>query len=337
MPMWGFVEWNTIESLTGLLIISTAIKESALFNRISLRMIKHFRTERVLGIFLVTLSAVFSMFLTNDITLFIVVPLTLNLQKFLKNDVSKMVIFEALAVNVGSMLSPIGNPQNLFLWHIWEISFFKFISLLFLLEIITFGILVMLTFCTFKRKHLVLEKEGLSYKIDTKLAIISVIFLALYVLFIQFKTEKFAVVPIFLFYLLFNKDILKKVDWFLLMIFILMFLDIQFLTQINLIGMLIENMGPFTPERTFLFSLISSQLMSNVPAAIFMSKFSSSYLAITYGVNIGGNGIVIGSLANIIALRMSKKKGAYLTFHKYSLPFFAITALVGYYMIGLFT
>jgi Na+/H+ antiporter NhaD/arsenite permease-like protein len=80
----------------------------------------------------------------------------------------------------------------------------------------------------------------------------------------------------------------------------------------------------------FLFSGLISQFISNVPASVFVSKFSDNWFAITYGVNVGGNGLVFGSLANIIAMRLAKNKQIWLSYHKYSIPYFLITGGIIY-------
>jgi len=124
----AFIDWGTIVTLTGLLLITTAIKESGLFYFLAYRISRRINDERCLALFLIFASVVLSMFLTNDITLFIIVPLTLSLQKISSSDYVKFIIFEAIAVNVGSSLTAIGNPQNIFLWHQWDISFLLFIK-----------------------------------------------------------------------------------------------------------------------------------------------------------------------------------------------------------------
>ena len=128
-----FVDWKTITALAGLLIITTGLKESGYFYQLSKRFLIKLKNEKKLALFLVILSALLSTFLTNDITLFITVPLTLSFQKILSNEIEKVVIFEAIAVNIGSLLTPIGNPQNMFLWHRWNISFAYFIVRMFTL------------------------------------------------------------------------------------------------------------------------------------------------------------------------------------------------------------
>lgn len=332
LHMGSFVDWDTIIALAGLLMISTGIKESRALDRISMKIINLVKSERKLSFFMITLSAVLSMFLTNDITLFLVVPLTLSLQKFLKNDMKKIIVFEALAVNVGSSLTPIGNPQNLLLWHLWGISFLGFILHFVYLELVMMVLLILFAFFVFKNR--ILEKANKDpQSADRKLAVTSAVLLALYIVSLQLRWEKFGVAPLFIFYLFFNKNVLKKVDWFLLVTFILMFVDVHFFTQIGVVSEFVRSLDLSKASHVFLLSLTSSQLVSNVPAAIFVSKFSNMYSAIVYGVNIGGNGIVIGSLANLIALRMAKQKGMYAYFHKYSLIYFSATALVGYAMI----
>ena len=83
----------------------------------------------------------------------------------------------------------------------------------------------------------------------------------------------------------------------------------------------------------FVYSLLISQIISNVPAAVFLSKFSSNWLAIAYGVNVGGNGIVIASLANLIALRMVGDKKIWSRFHRYSLVYLSISACLIYFLL----
>jgi Na+/H+ antiporter NhaD/arsenite permease-like protein len=102
-----------------------------------------------------------------------------------------------------------------------------------------------------------------------------------------------------------------------------MFIDFHLLTKIEIIKTisndLISQIGVFN------FSILLSQIISNVPATIFLSKFSNDWYSISYGVNLAGNGFIISSLANFIALRLSNTKNLFFEFHKYSFLFLAIT------------
>ncbi len=105
----AMVDRKTISTLSGLLLITTGIKESGLFYFFAYRIARKIDNERLLAMFLIFFATILSMFVTNNIALFIVVPLTLTLQQIVESDYSKIIIFEAIAVNVGSSLTPIGN------------------------------------------------------------------------------------------------------------------------------------------------------------------------------------------------------------------------------------
>ena len=112
------VDWPTIAALLGLLLVTKGIEVSGALHALAHRVLTHLQSQRALAVFLVGSAALLATVLTNDIALFILVPLTVALQRLADVPISQLVIFEALAVNVGSALSPIGNPQNLFLWQL---------------------------------------------------------------------------------------------------------------------------------------------------------------------------------------------------------------------------
>ena len=325
-----FVDWNTVAVLTGLLIITTAIKESSFFIKTAKRIIDKINNERNLALTLIILSAILSMFLTNDIALFIVVPLTLAFKTYLKNDLEKLIIFEAISVNVGSTLSPIGNPQNLFLWHQWNISFLAFVIKMIPLFVLLFFVLIVFGVIVFKPLKLSLRIPQNKTELNKVLFYVSILILVLFVLTVEFGLLNYALLIVFVFYLTFFKRILKKVDWLLIFLIIIMFIDFQIISKISVVSNFINQFNLNSSKTIFTLSLFSSQIISNVPASIFISKFSHNLLAIAYGVNVGGNGLVIGSLANIIALTFINKKKAWFNFHKYSLPYIIITGSLVY-------
>ena len=119
------IDWRTIITLSGLMMLTKGVELSGYFDVLGRKMVRRFATERRLSLFMVFSAAVLSTFLTNDVALFIIVPLTLTLRK-LCGSVSRLIIFEALAVNAGSLLTPIGNPQNILLWGRSGLSFAAF-------------------------------------------------------------------------------------------------------------------------------------------------------------------------------------------------------------------
>ena len=146
-----FVDWRTIIALAGLLITVTGLKDSGYLRIFLTRIITLTKNERRLAVFLILVSALLSTFLTNDVTLFIVVPLTIELRDSM--DILKLVSLEAIAVNVGSALTPIGNPQNIFLWHMWNIPFTAFIEEMLPFELILLVILLIYVYNFFKQTN----------------------------------------------------------------------------------------------------------------------------------------------------------------------------------------
>ena len=124
----GLVHWQTLTALTGFLVLSRGLEDSGALARCGVWLMGRFRTERSLALALVVFSWLLAAVVTNDVALFIVVPLTVALAAVVPVPLGRLVIFQALAVNVGSALTPIGNPQNLFIWQTRGIGFGEFMA-----------------------------------------------------------------------------------------------------------------------------------------------------------------------------------------------------------------
>ena len=329
-----FIDWKTIFSLTGLLVLTVGMKESGVYGKVSRRLIRSLRTERQLALFSVSLAALLSTFLTNDITLFIVVPITCCTLNNMKNDLSKLIVFEALAVNVGSALTPIGNPQNLFLWHSTGSSFLTFTYRMLPLFLITFSLLIAFTIIEFPTRQIEHYTEEKSMQpTDYKLFYLSLGMLAGFIYLIDKGMESLGLVIVLLVFIFYNRRVLAKTDWFLLLFFMLVFIDLRVISRVPQIENLVSRLDLSQGKDVFLFSAFVSQIISNVPASIFVHHYTQNYLALAYGVNIGGNGLIIGSLANFIALRLVRGNKLFFKFHKYSIPFFVVSCALMYFVL----
>ena len=329
-----YVDWRTILSLTGLMLTTVGMKESRVYRRLSTRIIKKISTERQLALFFVSFSALLSTFLTNDITLFIIVPLTICTLQDMKNDLAKLIIFEAMAVNVGSALTPIGNPQNLFLWHSWHIPFFTFMYKMTPLFILTMALLIIMTIIIFPTRQIHYNESSFSPRPpDYKLFYYSVALLFIFLVAISYDWIVEGLALIIIFYLWTRQQVLARTDWMLLLFFMLIFIDLRVISRVPEISALVNNIDLSSGKNTFLFSSIISQIISNVPASIFVHHFSHDLRAIAYGVNIGGNGLIIGSLANFIALRLSSDRKIIWKFHLFSIPFFIVSCALVYWLL----
>ncbi len=333
LPSYGrFIEWNTIITLAGILMITTGIRESHFLSQIAQKILSRPISERNVALVLVTLSALLATFLTNDIALFIIVPLTLSLQENVENDLARLVIFEAIAVNVGSALTPIGNPQNLFLWHKWGISFLPFMGKMAPLTALLLMLLLGMAWLSFGRTELQGEATKVNH-LDRRLFVLSMALLVGFIVAAEFRWTIYALPAVLIIYLLFYRHILKVVDWLVLLIFILMFIDFGLIAEFPWVTAILQQISHMGSAGVFVASALLSQLVSNVPATVMIAQFSNNWQAIAYGVNVGGNGLIIASLANLLALRIAGGKGLWLSFHKYSLLFLAVSLALVYLLL----
>ncbi len=321
-----YVDWDTIVTLTGLLLITTGVKESGFFYLLAYRISRKINNVRLLSLFLVFSAALLSMFFTNDIALFIIVPLTLCLQDISKNNYTKLIIFEAVAVNAGSTLTPIGNPQNIFLWHQWGPSFPMFVKEMAPLVLILLTILFIFTRLSFPSKTIMINHLD-PPAVKRKMFFLSLILLVLFIVSIEMDAGGYFLPLIFLFFLILYRKIIYNVDWTLIFLFIFIFIDMHLLGEIKQIQMFFNGLNLNDPGTLFLSAGFLSQFISNVPAAVLLSQYSSNFKIIAYGVNVGGNGLLIASFANIIAMNFIKDKAKHLSFHLYSIAFFIITLI----------
>lgn len=146
------IDWHTIITLSGLMLLTKGVELSGYFDVLGRKMVRRFATERRLAMFMVLAAALLSTFLTNDVALFIVVPLTITLKRLCEIPVNRLIIFEALAVNAGSLLTPIGNPQNILIWGRSGLSFAGFIAQMAPLAGAMMLTLLLLCWCCFPGK-----------------------------------------------------------------------------------------------------------------------------------------------------------------------------------------
>lgn len=315
----NLVDWKTIGALAGLMVLSRGLEDSGYLAHAGHWLLMRIHGERSLAVILVLFSASLSTVITNDVALFIVVPLTVSLRLVAELPIGRLVVFEALAVNAGSAVSPVGNPQNLFLWQVSGATFFEFGLAMLPLA----GTLLLLLFALvplgFPTRRIELGTAGAAYALRRRLLWLS---LALYPVFLILTDLGWAVETasmIVILYLVLFRRVLMGVDWLLLVVFILMFIDLGLLARLPMIAAVARQIQ-FLPGGIFTAGVVLSQLISNVPAAIFLEAFTDQWRSLAWGVSVGGFGIATGSLANLIALRLARQPRLWREFHQWSLP-----------------
>lgn len=325
----GLVDWPTMAALTGLLALTQAVECSGALARLGRWLVAHMPTARVAALVLVTAAALLSTLLTNDVALFVVVPLTLGLCRITPLPATKLIVFEALAVNAGSMLTPIGNPQNLFLWQLSKASFAAFTLHMAPLVAVLFALLLALTAWVFHSQPLNATNRDDPPALDRTLLWVSLVMYGPFLWLTDRGDAAWgcaAVVGV----LLLRPRVLARVDWGLLLVFLLMFIDLRLIAGLDGVRSVMSSLGLSEPQQLYAAGIVTSQLISNVPATIALAEYSRDWRVMAYAVNVGGFGFAVGSLANLIALRMAPEARAWLTFHRYSLPFLLAAAVVGY-------
>lgn len=327
------VDWPTVMTLAGLLMLTKAIERSGLLMWLAHRVVHHVRSERALACLLIALAVVLSMLVTNDVALFVVVPLVLSLHALTALPVKRLTIFLALAVNAGSILTPLGNPQNLFLWQVGGASFGAFVWALAPLCAVLTALLYALAWFAFKARPLDLSGDAAKEPVDRAYAGVAAVLFVAFVLLADSHHAGIGLAGVAGGFLLWRRDAVLKIDWALLLIFVLMFIVLRSVAALPWVHETVGHLGLHTPLRAYVAGAVLSQGISNVPAAIMLAEFTKDWRALAYGVSVGGFGIAIGSLANLIAVRLSKERGVWLPFHLVSIPFWLVAGVLGGWLL----
>lgn len=329
----GLVDWPTVLTLAGLLMLTKAIELSGLLMWLAHRVVHHVHSERALACLLIGLAAALSTLVTNDVALFVVVPLVLSLHALTPLPVKRLTIFLALAVNAGSILTPLGNPQNLFLWQVSAVSFGRFVWAMAPLCALLTAMLYALAWFAFKAKPLDLSRDVDKQRVDRAYASVAALLFVAFVLLADSHHAGIGLAGVAGGFLLWRRDAVLKIDWALLLIFVLMFIVLRSVAALPWIHQTVAHLGLDAPLRAYAAGALLSQGISNVPAAIMLAEFTKDWRALAFGVSVGGFGIAIGSLANLIAVRLAKTPGVWLPFHLVSIPFWLVASVLGGWLL----
>ena len=333
-PLSSYQRWlqlPTLAGLMGLLIAIQGIRDSGLVQRAAVGVVARAHSLRGLGLLLVAATAILSMVLTNDVSLFLIVPLTVAIGAMSNLPVLRMVVLEALAVNAGSTLSPIGNPQNLLLWQHAKMPFLHFVLGMLPAAVVMFALLAAFTLLWLPRDSIELSREKMdSQTISRRLGFASMIALAGMVVVMEYDQAPLGAVALLVLFALLARAILARIDWLLLVTFAAIFLGLGHFAELPLIKHALDQLDFKQPLTVFIAGILASQLISNVPATVLLLDRAPDAIALAVAVNIGGFGLAIGSLANLIALRLAKQPHGLRLLHLVSIPFLLVSAPLAY-------
>lgn len=335
-PLAHYRPWlqiPTLAGLTGLLIAIQGIRDSGMVQHAAAAVVARAHSLRSLGLLLIAATAGLSMVLTNDVSLFLIVPLTLAIGAVSNLPVLRMVVLEALAVNAGSTLSPIGNPQNLLLWQHSQLSFLQFALAMLPAASLMLALVAVVAWLWLPGDPVSLAPASLGKATSSRrLGICSMAALLGMVLLIEYHHAPVGAVLLLLAFGMLARSSLARIDWALLLTFAAIFLGLGHFAELPLVQQLLGHFDFRQPLTLYLGGILASQVISNVPATVLLIERTHDSIALAIAVNVGGFGVAIGSLANLIALRLAGRPRGLRLLHLVSIPFLLICAPLVYLM-----
>lgn len=302
LPKIEYIDFKVIILLFNLMILVAGFNDLKVLDSIATSLLKRCTSLKSLIYMMVFLTFFSAMIVTNDVALITFVPLTLIIGKKANINILKAVIFQTLAANLGSALTPMGNPQNLFIYSYFNINILEFLKITLPLVLLS---VIFLIFIIFREKRESISFKVEKIKIENKRGIIiySVLFFITLLSVFHLIDYRISFVITIISIISFNKNLFKKVDYSLLITFVAFFIFIGNISSMSEIKEFMINILS-SEKSTFISSIISSQFISNVPATMLISAFTPYYKGLLLGVNIGGLGTIIASLASVISYKL---------------------------------
>lgn len=309
-----YIDFKTISCLFLISCIISAFKDINFFYAIARQIIIKFNTLRKSYVALITITFVGSMIIANDMALLTFLPLGYLILKETDNEDKEAFVFimQNVAANLGGMLTPFGNPQNLYIYTKYNIGNADFMRIM-LIPFIVAIILLYLSVFFIKDNKLTLSRQDLKASPIREKVYVFLFVLAIFVVFRYVPLiVGLIIIPIII--LLLDRHAFRNVDYSLLMTFVFFFIFSSNLARIDAVNIFFSSL---LKRNVYFTTLLSCQFMSNVPTSILLSKFTNDYIPLLYGVNIGGLGTLIASLASLITFRNyitlnPKKTGHYI-------------------------
>jgi Na+/H+ antiporter NhaD/arsenite permease-like protein len=305
----GYIDFRTLGILFCLMAVVAGIRRLGLFDLLSQKLLERAKNIRQLILILLLLCFVPSMLITNDVALITFVPFAFTLldmagNKFKEKWIMPVVVMQTVAANLGSMLTPLGNPQNLYLYGKSDMGIGNFIMLMLpysLVSLLLILIWVMVSTAKNNESISVVFDEQVKIKNNQKLLMYVLLFMVSLLVVLRIIHYSIALAVVLLCLLLFDRKTLRQVDYSLLITFVDFFIFIGNMGRIPAFRQFLENI---INGRETLTAILASQVVSNVPAALLLSGFTNNVEALIVGTDLGGLGTLIASMASLISYKL---------------------------------
>ena len=301
------IDLRTLALLLCLMAVMAGLNELGIFRLLAAKLLRLAGTTRSLTLWLCMLCFFSSMIITNDVALITFVPFSIVALRLsgCEKLLIPLVTLETVAANLGSMLTPVGNPQNLYLFSAFNMTIGDFFITVLPYAALSLVLLVVSAFF--------IKKEKISIASDENTSEINTRFCAVYaVLFVISILTVFRVIPYGITLavsvaavLIFDRKTLTRVDFSLLLTFVFLFIFIGNLKNIDTVNAFLSKT---VNGNEVVAGIATSQIISNVPAALLLSGFTDNIKDLLVGVNLGGLGTLIASMASLISFKLVAKE-----------------------------
>jgi Na+/H+ antiporter NhaD/arsenite permease-like protein len=324
----GYFDFKTLTCLFCVLAVVCALKNIRFFYILARKIVEVCGNIRSCVLMLVYITFIGSMLIANDMALLTFLPLGYYVLSATKQEKYMEVTFilQNIAANLGGMLTPFGNPQNLYLYSFFKIDNLEFMGIMAPCFVVAIILITVCCLVFIKPEKVLLQKQRVNLP-PIKTIIYLILFI--YSILIVFRSIPYwtglIVIPLFLIFM--DRDALKAVDYPLLLTFVFFFIFAGNMARIEVVRTAFSFL---LSKSTLLFSVLSCQVISNVPSAVLLSQFTNNYADLLVGVNIGGAGTLIASLASLITFREyakhnpTKFKHYIITFSLFNFGFLAV-------------
>ncbi len=303
---FSYIDWDTLALLFSLMVVMKGMQKASFFVCMANLLLRKIKTTRAMLFILVFLPFIFSMVITNDVALIAFVPFGLTILQIAGQEhlMVPQVVLQTVAANLGSMLTPMGNPQNLYLYNKSGMGFGEFCGLMFPYVLATAACLALIIVSI---KSVRISGISLSAKLGSTKALLCYSAGFLLCLFGVFKVFSPVVIAaaVAIALLFYDRKLLISIDYSLLGTFFAFFIFVGNVAEIegiqNFLASILEG-------RIEVVSVLTSQIISNVPASLLLSGFTSQWQGLIIGCNFGGLGTLIASMASLISYKMVVKE-----------------------------
>lgn len=300
----GYIDVRVIALLFSLMAVMAGFRSLFVFRRIGRALLKKTKTTLSLCAVLVYLCFFSSMLVTNDVALITFVPFAIEVLLMCgrKELILPVAVFQTIAANLGSMLTPPGNPQNLFLYSVSDMTVSEFVAVMLPFSALSF-IMLAISLLSIKRGKIELPENNTVYPaLNMKRLIMYILLFIVCLLAVLHIINYFiALIAVVVCLVIADRRIFCRIDYGLLLTFAALFVLVGNLARIDAVYGFIYGI---TKDHPFAISVGASQIISNVPAALLISGFTDNYTEILKGVNIGGLGTIIASMASLISYKL---------------------------------